>query len=649
MLANWLGYAWANGETGSLPIYTLNCTIPPSSAAILLLALVIALAWSVAGRTLDRRRRNDALLRKAYIDLLTDFPWPVCAFDSQGLVAFWNRECERISGIQSNELVANAQLTAEVFPAKKHPASWNTVENVFVLGRCSAQRTVRWRKLVVSQGNWPTWLVGQDLTAESYAGCNVLTERRLRSLFSAANLNVRLIDRQQQVHFEHTTEPGGPTADSGDASRIQEVFDSGQALSLRREQAERIAEIELLPLWEDNGRLDYVAEVGRDVTEKQLAERERRLLERHQRHDQKLEALATLAGGMAHDFNNIMATISGYAEIIGYGQDPHSQIGQYAAAINQAAQRAKDLVRRVLLFSRNGGAEPRAVAVAPILMETVNGLRAELTAATTLELDLDAGDAMVWAEPYQLHLLIKSLCENAIQATSAGMVKIEAAICQQTEVDVPGRCVRLRVSDSGVGMDQATLVRIFEPFFTTKDMGRGLGLATAQGIVNALGGEIAVRSQLGHGSVFTVYLPTVERPAASGSPLAPLAGAGQAVLIFDPQIDVLEESCAWLRAWGYSVTASSDQLDLLELLGARSRPWSLVLADPGLPQDGAEDLTRRLVALCAETPLVLMSYYVDSFDPFFLKNLDIELVLEKPLDQDKLTTAIRFAIPARCV
>jgi len=624
--------------------------IPPQSAAILLIALTLALSWSVAGRAMSRRRRKVGLMRKAYADLLMDFPWPVCAFDQNGVVAFWNRQCESISGVCAAEIVTNARRTFEVFSAQRHPSRWTGPENFFVLGNCNECRALHWRRLDVNLGIWPLWVVGSYSDFDGNAAESVFSEQRLRLFFDEMGLDITIYDCRRQVVFRHfaalETETAGQVDQFTGDARIDEAIETGRAVSFRRDSGGRMQDVELLPLNADDGRPEYVAAVIRDVTEKHLAERERRLLERHQRQDQKVEALATLAGGMAHDFNNIMATISGYAEIIGYDQDPQGRLGQYAVAINQAAARAKDLVQRVLLFSRSGGAEPRSVAVAPILVETVDGLRAELTPGTALELDLGAGDAMVWADPYQMHLLIRSLCENAIQATSSGVVKVETSICQGASADVPGRCLRLRVSDTGTGMDQATLARIFEPFFTTKDMGRGLGLAMAQGIVSALGGEISVRSQPGAGSVFAAYLPTVASAPEIVTVVEPPRGDGQAVLVFDRQVDVLEEVCGSLQKWGYSVTALSDRLDLFELVGTASMSWSLVLADPGLPQDGAEELTRRLVERCGGTPLVLMSYYVDSFDPFSLKNLGVELLLEKPLDQEKLAEAVKFAFVA---
>ncbi len=587
--------AWKIGE---LPVYALNLTIPPLTAALLLTTLTLALLWSIASRRHRQRRHSQTpataspptQLPLAFMD---EIPLLVCAFDTQGLLVFWNRECERLSGLAAAETVANLQICARLFPERLHPRSWiEAVQDLPLTDRDGQGRLIRWHRLTDSQSAWPIWLYGYDATAirllqQELSRCH----RSLREIFSDLGRSLYIIDARQRITLSNLAAAEGhnchevifATNKACEPCPAREVFATGQSRNFKRERAGRYEDVTLIPIFDGDHRIEFVAEIIEDLTERQLAERERRLLERHQRQDQKLEALATLAGGLAHDFNNTLAAINGYAELLSCRELEPDRIVQYAAQISQAAQRAKSLVSQVLMFSRKNQAEPRAITMAPLIRETVASLEADLPAGVEFSLDIAANEAQIWADPYQLHQLIKSLCENAIQSTSSGSISIELV---SAHGELPaGDCVRLRISDTGSGMDQATLARIFDPFFSTRGMGRGLGLAMAHSIVENLGGEISVKSQPEQGSCFTVYLPTMATASQLAAVSCEPCGHGENIMVIDSQSEALDQACDQLKRLGYNVTGLSESATAFKLLESHPESFAAVIADVGQPQD----------------------------------------------------------------
>jgi PAS domain S-box-containing protein len=257
-----------------------------------------------------------------------------------------------------------------------------------------------------------------------------------------------------------------------------------------------------------------------DVTDRKLAEAENARLEQRLRQAEKMEAIGRLAGGIAHDFNNVLSGILGYGETLVEETPEGSPLRRYAQNVLVAANRGRALVDQILVYSRNQRGKRIPADIAGVVAETLELVRGALPANIRLESIAPESPLVVLGDPTQLHQVVMNLCSNAIQAMSGGgalRVTLEAADFSAAHALshgalVPGRYVRLTIEDQGSGIDEATLSRIFEPFFTTKEIGRGtgLGLSIVYAIVTDAGGGIDVKSVVGRGSTFTIYLPLVE-------------------------------------------------------------------------------------------------------------------------------------------
>jgi PAS domain S-box-containing protein len=299
---------------------------------------------------------------------------------------------------------------------------------------------------------------------------------------------------------------------SSTADAKMRILGSGPALLARRKDGSTFpVEISLSPIHTTGGTL--ISNAVRDITE-------RLRLERQLRQSQKMEAIGRLAGGVAHDFNNILTAIIGYADLA--AKRPGVEAArQDLAEIRHAAARAASLTRQLLAFSRSQTLQPRLLDLSFTVAETAAMLRRLIGENITMVIENDESLGMVMADAGQLSQVVMNLAVNARDAMLEGgtlriatrNVDLTGLAEEHEEVALPaGRYVTVSVSDTGAGMDAATLPYIFEPFFTTKERGTGLGLATVFGIVNQSGGCISVRSQPAAGTRFTVYLPRAAAP-----------------------------------------------------------------------------------------------------------------------------------------
>jgi signal transduction histidine kinase len=257
-----------------------------------------------------------------------------------------------------------------------------------------------------------------------------------------------------------------------------------------------------------------------DVTERKLAEAEHDRLGRRLRQAEKMEAVGRLAGGIAHDFNNVLSGILAYGEMLFEDAPAGSPRQRYAQNVLNAASRGRALVDQILAYSRSQRGKREPVDIAGVVAETLEMVRGSLSADIRLESTAAVLPVAVIGDATQLHQVVMNLSSNAIQAMSGGgTLRVGLEVTAFTAGKAfshgtlgPGRYVRLSVEDGGCGMDEATLARIFEPFFTTKEIGHGtgLGLSLVYAIVTDLSGAIDVKSVLGQGSTFAIYLPLVE-------------------------------------------------------------------------------------------------------------------------------------------
>jgi PAS domain S-box-containing protein len=408
------------------------------------------------------------------------------------------------------------------------------------------------------------------------------------------------------------------------------------------------------PLFDGSGTFLGYRGVGRDISERKRADQERHRLEAQLRQMHKMEALGTLAGGIAHDFNNLLAAIFGNVERARQDAGAGSPVQHSLAEIAAAAERARDLVRQILTFSRHQPLERRIIDLAEVVQDAVKLLRAGLPMGIELVASLAPDAPNVLADRIQLHQVLMNLGANAWQAMVSRQGRIEIAL---TRVDIeagndglsPGRYARLSVYDSGIGMDAATRERMFDPFFTTKPAGEGtgLGLAVVDGIVQGHGGVIKVESQPGHGSAFHLYFPAADGAPAEPvppPPAAPRAGSGQRILFLDDEGALVLIAKAMLERLGYQVHGFTVAEQALAAFKAEPGAFDLLVTDFNMPGASGLDVAREVRRLRPELPVALASGFVTDELRAQALALGIRELIYKPQTIEELAAAVARAL-----
>ena len=378
------------------------------------------------------------------------------------------------------------------------------------------------------------------------------------------------------------------------------------------------------PVLDAAGELQLVIISFIDVTTMRAAEQEQARLEAQLRQAAKMEAIGRLAGGVAHDFNNILTGILGFSEMLEQALPPDHRAQSYAAEIRGGGERAADLTRQLLAFARKQVIEPRVFRPNEVLARSENLLRRLMGDAIELRFEPGADLWNLRADPSQLDQILVNLAVNGRDAMPGGgrltfetaNVVLEGERHVMDDQPVSGEFVLIAVSDDGDGMDAATRERIFEPFFSTKGPGEGtgLGLATVYGIVSQNGGVITVYSEPGHGTTFKVYLPAVrEAPEATPEPTATAIGPGpETILLVEDDEHIRRLAREVLTAKGYTVLEAQDAAEA-ELLARRySGTIHLLLSDVVMPGIDGSELFDRLLVTRPALRALFMSGYTES-------------------------------------
>ena len=365
--------------------------------------------------------------------------------------------------------------------------------------------------------------------------------------------------------------------------------------------------------------------IGRDITQQRALQHEHSALELQLRESQKMEALGTLAGGVAHDFNNALAVITGNVELARADLAPSHPANASLDEISKAARRARNLVLQILAFGRRQPPERKALSLCPVVQDAVQLLRASLPATVTLRLHCDPTIPAVLANSSQVEQVLLNLCSNAWQAPAVPgrprCIEVDVLPHEQQPGNgwqglKPGRYACLSVRDNGPGIDEATRPRIFEPFFTTKAVGEGtgLGLAVVHTIVQAHEASIHVETTPGSGSLFRVYFPALEQPApltALPDTLAsPERGNGERVLYVDDEEAIVLLTKRLLERHGYQVTGFNDPRAALAAVQAAPEHFDLVVTDYNMPGLSGLELAEALKALRPTLPVLMISGYI---------------------------------------
>ena len=401
----------------------------------------------------------------------------------------------------------------------------------------------------------------------------------------------------------------------------------------------------------------YLVGIWQDITERKRSEEEEARAEARFREAQKLEAIGTLAGGIAHDFNNILAPIIGYTELA-LEDIPYDDPMRYGLEqVLNAAMRAKVLVKQILAFGRSGEEQQKTpVEISSIVKEALDLLRASLPSSIEIRHSIEKGVA--FADATQIHQILINLCTNAAHAMDEkGIMDLRLSRIDLSQTDLadqsivgvkPGPYLKLCVSDTGCGMDSATLQRIFDPYFTTKAVGKGsgLGLSVVNGIVKRHDGAIAVRSERGKGTTFSVYIPAMGREAGEvveARQVLP-TGAERILLVDDEQI-IVELATTILEQLGYNVTPETNSMRALEIFRSNPGEFDLIVTDYTMPEMTGADLSKEIHKIRPDIPIMLCTGFSEKLTAEGARDLGVEFVM-KPLSMKQIAESIRKVLRA---
>jgi signal transduction histidine kinase/ActR/RegA family two-component response regulator len=384
----------------------------------------------------------------------------------------------------------------------------------------------------------------------------------------------------------------------------------------------------------------------------QRNEAQREQLEGQLRQSQKMEALGRLAGGVAHDFNNLLTVIKGHSELLFDRMKPADIFYGSTQQIMKTADRAASLTRQLLAFSRMQVLQPKILDLNTLVADMSKLLRRLVR--EDIEFSFRLGDSLgrVKADPGQIEQVLLNLTVNASDAMPQGgkltietrKLKVDAAYANARPPLRPGHYVQLVVTDTGHGMDAATMSRIFEPFFTTKESGKGtgLGLATVYGVVRQSGGFIWVESSPGNGARFEVYLPRVsekEEPVSYERASGRSRGGSETVLVVEDEDEVRALASEFLSSAGYSVLTAKDGVEALEISERFAGAIQLLLTDVVMPKMRGTELAQEMKTRFPRLRVVYMSGYLEQ-DPCCAAILEKAMVLQKPFSRDSLVREI---------
>jgi len=390
-----------------------------------------------------------------------------------------------------------------------------------------------------------------------------------------------------------------------------------------------------------------------DITPLKRAEEEKEKIQAQLRQAQKMEAIGRLAGGIAHDFNNILSPILGYTDMALEDIPQDSRARTDLEHVIKAAKRAKALVQQILIFSRQDEQERKPVQIHLIIREALKLLQASLPSNIEIRQNIDTESGAVLADPTQIHQVIMNLCTNAYHAMreSGGVMTISLA---KVEVDIKfvkqhpnlheGQYIRLSVSDTGHGMDQATMERIFDPFFTTKGMGEGtgLGLSVVHGIVSSHDGEITVYSEPGKGSTFHVYLPRADGDVEQEvSRDEPIPKGKERVLFVDDEKEIAVMAKEMLERFGYKVTLKTSSIEALKAFRTHPNKFDIIITDQTMPHMTGTQLAKELMNIRTDIPIILTTGFSEMITPEKAKEMGIREYIMKPIVARDLGKIIR--------
>jgi signal transduction histidine kinase/ABC-type nitrate/sulfonate/bicarbonate transport system substrate-binding protein/ActR/RegA family two-component response regulator len=392
-----------------------------------------------------------------------------------------------------------------------------------------------------------------------------------------------------------------------------------------------------------------------DIIKQKKYEKDKRKIYEQLQQSQKTEAIGTLAGGIAHDFNNILAAILGFADMAQEDIPNWSPAKLQIKEVLNAGNRAKDLVKQILAFSRNSGQSREPVNIQLLISETLNFLRASIPTTIEIRVNSDSQSSRILADPTQIHQVLMNLCTNAAYAMEeeGGVLSLDLREVQSTDEHLgsnpdrePGSYILLSVTDTGVGISKEIIERIFDPYFTTKAVGKGsgMGLAVVHGIVHSHGGLATVESTLGQGTTFKLYFPKIESEddvQDKNEDADPLPVGNERIIVVDDEDSIVRLTQSRLESLGYQVTARTSSSEVLDLFRSNPNAYDLVITDQTMPRMTGEQLAKELIKIQPSISIVMCTGYSSRIDADKASSIGIRAFIMKPVDREKLAKIVR--------
>jgi len=390
-----------------------------------------------------------------------------------------------------------------------------------------------------------------------------------------------------------------------------------------------------------------------EIEERKRAEEERKKLEAQLQQVQKMESIGTLASGIAHDFNNMLGIIVGNTELamddVPVGNPARHNLGE----IRTASMRARDMVKRILAFSRQSSQEMKPVRISPIIKESLKLLRSSIPTTIEIHQNISSKSDTVRADPTQINRVLINLCTNAAHAMGekAGVLEVSLEDIELDEDSAihyydlsSGKYVRLNVSDTGNGMESKILERIFDPYFTTKKVGEGsgMGLSVVHGIVKSHGGGISVNSESGKGTIFHILFPCIEdEPEPEVEIAVEIPMGKERILFVDDEKAMVDAIQPMIERLGYKVTARTSSIEALEAFRANPDRFDLVITDFTMPNMTGMELAKELLKLRSDIHIILCTGYSEHINEDKAKGSGVRAFLMKPVVLGEVANTIR--------
>ncbi|MEQ8220877.1 MAG: response regulator [Candidatus Eremiobacterota bacterium] len=392
-----------------------------------------------------------------------------------------------------------------------------------------------------------------------------------------------------------------------------------------------------------------------DLTERRKAIEEKKKLEEELYDNHKMKAIGRLAGGIAHEFNNILVSILGYTELTAE-ELPEGVLRENLNEVIKSCHKAKELIKQILIFSQKSAQKKEPVVISVVLRDSIALLRALLPSTIEIQQNIEGNNSIILADPAQIQQILMNLCTNSVYAMAGkcGTLEISLAdidITQETahlyEKLRPGQYVKLTISDTGHGMNTSVMKRIFEPYFTTKKFGEGIGmgLPVVHGIVKSHKGEIKVYSEIGKGTQFHIYFPCLTRSRYENmtketEQLTSQEG-NKYILFVDDRKEIVNIGNRLIAKLGYEVIATTCSIEALEAFRNEPDKFSLVITDQTMPNMSGIALARELMKIRSDIPIILCTGYSEQVNEEQALSIGIREFIMKPFTMNNLANSIR--------